>query len=291
LVAPAERPVRAALWGGAALGVAVLFKPPVALYGPAAALAVAIVRGRRAAWTCACAGACGAVVVLGAVAAYLAAVGVFRDAWTLIVDANRIYMRSAADAGGGGTIVGEPLRVAAPWVFALIAAGIAVAKPRISSDSPDARRWVGALGVLAAAGLASVSLGGVYLRHYWRMLDPVLAVAAAAGVVALLRAPRPWIVAAAAVVGALWVPSQWTDKRRLARSFLFDRTAAPPYDAADFHAVADAIRRHAAPDEFVFVWGANPEICLLAERTPASRHVSCLFLAGTLRLDVRAGKA
>src|SRR6185295_7040026 len=61
--------------------------------------------------------------------------------------------------------------------------------------------------------------------------------------------------------------------------------------AADFHAVADAIRRHAAPDEFVFVWGANPEICLLAERTPASRHVSCLFLAGTLRLDVRAGKA
>src|SRR6185295_5567146 len=115
-----------------------------------------------------------------------------------------------------------------PWVFALIAAGIAVAKPRISSDSPDARRWVGALGVLAAAGLASVSLGGVYLRHYWRMLDPVLAVAAAAGVVALLRAPRPWIVAAAAVVGALWVPSQWTDKRRLARSFLFDRTAAPP---------------------------------------------------------------
>lgn len=293
-VAPTARPARAAILGGVALGVAVLFKPPVALYGPAAVAAVAVLRGRRAAWTCAWGGACGAAAAFGATAAYLAAQGVLGDAWKLTVDANRVYMESSANAGGGlAGIVDEPLRVAAPWTFALIGCAFAVVRPRTFDDGPDARRWAASIAFLVAAGVAAVSLGGVFLRHYWQMVDPVLAVAAAAGVVALLRAPWRFVGVGVlvAVSAALWLPSQWTDKRRLAHSFLFDRAAAPPYEAEKFHEAADAIRRHAGPDDFVFVWGANPELCLLAERTPASRHVSCLFLAGTLRLDVRAGKA
>src|SRR5262249_35280281 len=66
---PAARPRGAALRAGAALAGAVLFKPPVALYGPACVVAVAATQGRRAAWTTAWAGAAGAALVLGAAAA------------------------------------------------------------------------------------------------------------------------------------------------------------------------------------------------------------------------------
>jgi len=286
LLAPTKRPMLAALAGGAALGVAVLFKPPVALYGPAAALGVAIVRGPRAAWTATWAGACGAAAVIGGVAVHLAAVGELADAWKLVVTANRIYMDSSAGADGG-SLLGEPLRVGAPWILALLGAASAIAR------GGDARRWAAAVALLVAAGLVSVSLGGTYFPHYWQMLHPALAVAAAAGVVALLRVPRRWIGVGAIVLvtACFWMPAQRTDKRRLLHSFLFDRSVACPAEATEFHDVAAAIDRHAGPDDFVFVWGWNPELCLLADRTPASRHVACHFLAGALRLDVRAGRA
>lgn len=293
LVAPRPRPVRAALLGGAALGVAVLFKPPVALYGPAAVVAVAILRGPRAAWTAAWAGAAGAMAVVGATAAVLAGQGVLPDAWKLTFEANRVYMDSVRPTGLVEGLTGEPSIAAAPWILAFVGLAAAVARPRLVTQGEGARRWAAAIALLLATGLVAISLGGLFLRHYWIMVHPVLAVAAASGVVALLHLRPRWIGAAAiaAIVAAFWLPAQRVDKSRMVRSYLFDPAVEPEYETRAQFDVADAIRRHAREDEPVFVWGADPELHLFSERTGASRHVTSMFLAGTLRMDVRSGAA
>lgn len=45
-------------------------------------------------------------------------------------------------------------------------------------------------------------------------------------------------------------------------------------------AAVDYIRRHARPDESIFVWGFYPELYVLADRPPASRYVYANVLTG-----------
>jgi 4-amino-4-deoxy-L-arabinose transferase-like glycosyltransferase len=294
LALPTERAVRNALLGGAALGVAVVLKPPVAVYGPALVAAAFLVHGGRRAWTTAWAGAAGAAAVLAPVALHMLLAGTFEEGWRLNVEANRVYMEHGPRHGFGEIAAGlahEAAIAPAPWILAAVGGAAACRTPR-------GRRVAAAFAALLAAGLFAVGLGGLLFRHYWLMVHPVLAVAAASGVAALVprlppATPRAWagLAATAVVVAVAWIPAQWTDKRRLLHSHLFTNGAELPYETTQFAATADAVRRLSAPDDAIFVWGANPEIYLLAERVPASRQVSCGLLSGWLRPDVRAGLA
>ena len=290
---------RTLLAGGAALGAAVLLKAPVAMYGPAIAAAVWLLRGGREALRATWLGAAGALAVLLPAMAWIIASGAWAEARLLNLDANRIYMEHGPPvtvAVVAARVAGEIGIAAAPWLLALAAAVIAFVRPRRLGEGDAPRRWTVAIALLLGAGLFQVSLGGLFFRHYWLMVHPLLAVGAAAGVVALAfprdtgRPDLRGVAVCALAVGALWLPAQWTDKRRLARSFLL-RDADSPYEPAEFRRIAQAVQRRSGEDDSVFVWGWNPELYLLAERTPASRHVTCHFLTGALRPDVRNGDA
>jgi len=183
-------------------------------------------------------GLVGAGAVLGGVAAYLAARGALAEGWMLNTVVNRVYMASSSRHGAGEVLAGlldEPGRAPAPWIFVLVGGAAALVRP--ARLGPDAQRWAGAFAALFAAGFVAVGAGGVFFRHYWLMIHPVLAVAVAAGFVALTagetkRACWTGAALAAAVVAVAWLPAQWTDKRRLAASFLFHAELEPPTRAA-----------------------------------------------------------
>lgn len=295
----ASRRTLACAAGGALLACAALLKPNAAVFGPATVLAVGVVRGGRAGVVAGAAGAAGAAAVLLPVAATLASNGTLPDAVWLTVDANRIYMAHAPALGAAGHVAAFLREVgiaAAPWLLSVVACGVALLRPAAwpEASAGAVRRAAIAALCLFAAGCASVAAGGLYFRHYWWMLHPVLAVCCALGVVSALRVVRPRALALgvlALVVGLLWVPAQWTDKRRLFRSFLFDATVEPPYGGRSFVDAAAAIQRLATPGETIWIWGSNPELYVMADRVPASRHISAHLLTGALRPDVRSGAA
>jgi hypothetical protein len=125
------------------------------------------------------------------------------------------------------------------------------------------------------------------------LVYPILVPVAVGGWLVLVRrcndvAWRVWVGRALAVslVLFLWMPAQRTDKRRLLRTLRNEN----PYRGADPQAATAAIERLSKPDDTLFVWGIQPEFHLFARRAPATRMVTCAFLSGTLRHDVRMGE-
>lgn len=294
LLAPCPRPRLAALGGGALLAVAALLKPPAAVFGPAAVAAVFLLRGGRPAWTTAWCGLAGAAGVFALEGLRVLAGGDAQGWWICNVVANAVYVEHGPAHGVGDLAAGlfdEMVRAPAPWLLALIGGAAALRCPGLPSplaeEGAPARRILAAGTVLLAAGAFLVTLGGNFFRHYWLLVHPVLALFVAAGVVALLGTPRAWWrVGLLVVIVALgWLPAQRTDKRRLLRTLREN-----PYRAPDVDATARALARLTAPGETVFVWGIQPELYLYSHRTPATRMVTCAFLSGSLRHDVRVGE-
>ncbi len=296
------RRARAAFAGGLLLGLAFLMKPNAAVFGPAAVVGVLLLDGRRAALTAAAASLAGSLLVVGTATAILVANGTLADAMWLTWDANRIYMEHAPKLGAAGHLAkwrDAVAGAAAPWLLAAIALGAALLRP--ATDAPRARRAAAAMLLLFGAAAVAVSVGGLYFGHYWWMLHPVLAVAAGLGVAALVRicgerfgdrrGAALALAAVALVCGVLWGPAHWTDKRRLASSFLLRDTVVPPYESQEVLDVAAAVRASVPEGGTVYVWGSNPEIYLLSGRPAASRQIVGHFLTGALRPDVRSGKA
>jgi 4-amino-4-deoxy-L-arabinose transferase-like glycosyltransferase len=283
-----------ALAGGASLAVAALFKPPVILYGIAAVLAVLFVRGRRAAWTSAWAGAVGGLVVLGVAAVHLAATHDLDGAWICNVDVNRIYM-------GHGRIVNLAARCSkllevmthekAPWIAALGGFAIAAFRPDTFGEPRTARRWAAGGAMVLATGLYIVTLGGYFFHHYWMMVHPVLAVAVAAGWMGLFdgrtRSVLAWTARGVVVafVAVLWLSDQRVDKRHLLRDLRDDRFGAPKMTA-----VVDAVGRRSTAEQPIWIWGWNPQLYVAARRVPATRFVTCGgILWGSLLYEVMTG--
>lgn len=296
LLSPGGRPVRSALLGGALLAVAVLFKPPVALYGLACVVAVLLTQGPRRAWTTAWAAAIGALLVLGLAFAHLAATSDLHDAWICNVDVNSIYMAHGRVTSFGARLArlgSLMLRERGPWSFVAAGAGMAIVAPRILGPAASVRRWCAAIAVLLATGLHIVTFGGYFFHHYWVMVHPVIAVAAAAGWELLTRRRgaqwATWLGRGVAVllVLVLWLPEQRTDKRHLLRDLREDRCGRPAMTE-----IAKSIESRTSPSDPIWIWGWNPQLYVVTRRVPATRFVTCGgILWGSLRYDVMTGAA
>lgn len=286
---PTERRRTMTFLGGVALGCGVLLKTPVALYGPAAVLAVWVLAGWREALRAALFGGAGAFAVLAAEGLREYLFDDWLGAWLCNVEANRVYVefgprQSLAERLGG--LWREFSRVPAPWLLVLVGLGTAL----IPFDRGRARA-AAACAVLIACGLYIVSMGGYFFRHYWLMVHPVAAFAATAGVLALIEPRstrlRTWAprVVLTLLVLLLWVPAQRQDKRWLLRDLERD-----PYRGEAPVAVSKRVRELTSPDDRIFVWGVNPEIYVYSGRVAATRLVICTFLTGSIRADVRSGE-
>jgi hypothetical protein len=261
LLAEGRRPRTAALAGGALLAVAALLKAPAAAYGAAAVVAVFALRGRDAAWTTAWCGLVGAAAIGALEGLRVLLHGDAQGWWVCNVAANRVYMEHGPAHGAGDLLTGlwdEIARVPAPWILAAIGA----ASPLVTwlpspfdGDPGPPRRLLTAAAVLLATGLALVTLGGHFFRHYWLMVHPVLALLVAGGVVSLTRAPVAWwrVGLCVVVVAVGWLPAQRTAKRRRARS-----RAGNPYPAPAVATGARAIRAVTTPEDTLVGWGGAP---------------------------------
>ncbi|MCE9636689.1 MAG: hypothetical protein K8T90_13375 [Planctomycetes bacterium] len=285
-----------AFLGGACIAFATWLKTPAALFGPAAIVAVHVLRGWRAARTAAIFGAAGAASVIALEVGRLVISGDYEGWWICNVSANSSYM---VDGDGGpalalAAIWREIALVPAPWVLAAVGVGAAAVGwlPVEGQRGAHGRRWALVTILLLACGLFLVTLGARYFRHYWWLLHPALAVAVAAGVVALMRigvrGAAAWGARAALVVVVAlgWIPAQRVDKRRMLASF-----DSPPYAGPTALATARAIQQRSEPDDTIFVWGVSPELYILSARAPATRIVTCKFLTGSLREDIGLGLA
>src|SRR5438105_3668605 len=127
------------------------------------------------------------------------------------------------------------------------------------------------------ASFAGVAVGGYFREHYYMQLIPPLAVLAGRGATLIAghwRAARPGItsialVAAAVTYGVLVMPRFWLTGSPADKSRLLYGTAPFPEAVV----VGDYLRRHAAIDDTVFVYGNEPEIYFYSGRRAASRYI------------------
>jgi 4-amino-4-deoxy-L-arabinose transferase-like glycosyltransferase len=161
-----------------------------------------------------------------------------------------------------------------PLIFAA-AAALARRGRWVSWEGKEAERV--ALILLLVMAFLGVCASGRFYTHYFDLLIPGLALAAAPVVARLLAGDAP--------------PSDYRlpwPLRPVAMKRLLICTAGAFFLA---HAVGLAthtkgseagryIKEHAAPDDELFVWGELPRVYLYAERRPATRYISTYALTG-----------
>jgi hypothetical protein len=125
--------------------------------------------------------------------------------------------------------------------------------------------------VWAAGAVFCVGLGGRFYGHYFLQPLPVLVLLAAAPIArALERRPRATIAAVAApALFFLAVAALPEHSRPILNS-----------GDPDIDTIAQAVRRHARPDQSIWVWGNVPQIYHAADRTPGVRFSFCNYLTG-----------
>ncbi len=264
---------------GICVGLAALAKPVGAalllplLLGPllAADAAGARLRGMAPALG-------GAALPLLLFTGYLWRAGALPAAWEALVAYNRLY---AAESAAGGW---DPRGLWPVWqpMLALLlpgAAGLAASMLRPAGRTPEhaiTALWGGALLVTAIASLRGYP-------HYYLAAVPFFCLWAAAGAAlaaeALARAGRGWLTAPVALLllGTLLAPPlrEVLPLRPLAPGGQIAALYGP--DGEQFFGpareAAAAIAQLAPPGEPIFVWAAEPELYLLADRRPATRFV------------------
>ncbi len=286
---------------GACFAAGFLAKQPGIFDAGAAALFVLLWQHRRGVlWSAdtlrkAAALAAGFFAVLGATAAYFAAVGAFGDFvfyfWTYNVEhytavvpwSERLAALDPFDHGRHYLTANPLLLVGSAVSIAAAAAGW------IRRRRTDGRLLV-ALWFLF--GYFGASYSGRNFGHYFiQIIAPACLLAAWAGV-DFWRALAPRLerwrgradlaaagraaLAAALVVGLAYPLVRFGGE--IAGLTLWDDRSAPPERAR----LLEAIRKRTAPGEAIFVWGYYPELYVLAPRRPASRYSNTNYLTGML---------
>lgn len=139
------------------------------------------------------------------------------------------------------------------------------------------------LGGFAATNAIGVSASGLYFPHYFQQVLPAVAALAAAGVLAaadragIARRPTLAVGAALALAPLAFASVEFARltgaeaTRRLYPGSVFE---AMPAIAAEIAALT-------RPEDSVFIFGAEPEILLHAERVSASRYIYLFPLYGS----------
>jgi hypothetical protein len=191
-----------------------------------------------------------------------------------------VYRHHDMPYGPTSVIFWERLEVAGVWFGILclpliVAAGAALQRRGRWVDWPgkEAER-VALLLLLVTAGLG-VSASGRFYLHYFDLLIPGLALAAAPVVARLLAGDVP-------VGPSVWPLRPVAMRRLLAATvavfFLMDAVGLATRTKGS--AAGAYIKEHSEPDDQMFVWGELPRIYLYAERRPATRYISAYALTG-----------
>jgi hypothetical protein len=270
---------------GALIAAAFLFKQPAAAAAVALGLYLLLPSYRRArgldaaqAFVQAGVFSLGFVAVVAATAWRVRAMGVWDDAmfW--------VFKHHDMPHGPGDVIFWERLEVAGVWFviacFPLIAAAAAALARRgrwVDWQGREAERTA-LLGLLVTAFLG-VSASGRFYLHYFDLLLPALAIAAAPVVAAVLagEAPRhsdlgpsPWPLRAP-TLGRLLAGSA---------AVFFLMHAAGLARRTKGSEAGSFLRARAAPGDELFVWGELPRVYLEAGLHPATRYVGTYPLTG-----------
>ncbi len=274
LLLPREGPPRrlACVAGGALLGVAVLMKQHAAVF-PLLGAAVALFARPRSAGRAALVAA-GAALPLAAMAALLAAAGVWGDFrfWTVTyafeyVSLVPLYEAWTALRDGFAAVLPAALPF---WVGA--AAGLA-ALPFLRL--PAGARWL--LAALPVASFAAVAPGFYFREHYFVLLLPAVALLLGAAAVAVARlagrlVPAP-AAAAAALLGFALLAGAFVHGERhyllsmSPRALIRDRYGPNPF--IEMVEVGRYLRERTDPGDWLAVLGSEPEVYFYADCRPA----------------------
>jgi len=224
---------------------------------------------------------------LGGIAVWLPILAWFQVRGGLPALLDAVFLHNLSYAGGlsGAARLGNLLaNGGALWQSA--GAMCVLAAVGLAFLARDRERWrvLYLSGWLSASALG-VSASGYYFVHYFQQLLPSLAIAAAAGVQGLHRAPAWQRVPVALRAAALGLIVFAAPVLRAAETWRLEPGQAMEriYPGNPFEAMPEIAEEVAAltdPDDTVFVYGADPEILFTAQRRSASRYIYLFPLFG-----------
>ena len=257
------------LLAGACVGAASLFKHQAAILGVGLFLGV-LLRGRRR--------VSGSLLLLAGFAAPWALVYGFyaaRGHTAELVD--WVFLRNffyAHSASAGAALPRFALSTATSIGVAAVPWALAVRETlRRSPGAPEPFRSV----TLVSLWLAwlPVSAGGRFYEHYYLQFAPMLALAAAPGLAALVNAPLPRLRRSALAALSVLPPIGYL-------GFTFAKGFAGAYPAQDKRVVEVSrwLDQNSRPGESLFVWGDTTQLYYLSGRWPGTRYLNCAVAVG-----------
>ena len=304
LVAAEEK--KSVWWAGACgalVGFAVVFKFTLGIFLALPLVALIAAAGeparRRAARAVFYLGGCAAV--LAAVAGLIWKAGALQQMTEIIFVWNSQYARLQTPGLPGhnavaelaNLLVGSPNRLLFPiGLLALVGAADLCLRPTSGRN-----RWL--VPAWAIAILAQVWIQGRYYSYHWLPALPPLALLAAQGLRTISRplraAASPRAARALSALGlavlfgflsfAHWNFLRWPLRHLAGRvpraTYLrgFDLHTQSDFSLTADRAVASWIRQHTPKDASIFIWGFEPLVYFLADRSPASRFLYNIPLA------------
>lgn len=273
--------LRFAIGAGAALAATVLVKPVGIVLLPA--LLLACERNVRSIVWVYGGAALGAAIVGMPIAGYFALRGGWNDLVFGVLTYNRLYASESQDRW----LLGPLVDMFAPFVPLLLVAigGVALLGRSDASITPSARRsgWLIA-GWCAALLVAAIGSLRAYIHYYYPIL-PFLALLAApcllwlrridAGADRLRRGANQ--LAALLLAALLLVPFARQNLRLLGTTA--EQQSVRLYGDVGKHyfapapLVAEYVRERTQPADYIYIFAAEPEVYLLAERRAASRYI------------------
>ncbi|HEX6289903.1 MAG TPA: glycosyltransferase family 39 protein [Herpetosiphonaceae bacterium] len=274
--------LRFAIGAGAALAATMLIKPVAIVLIPA--LLLACWRNVRSIVRVYAGAALGALLVGLPIAGYFA----LRGGWSDLVFGVLTYNTLYAGESQARWQLGPLVDMFAPFVPLLLTAlgGIALLRPGETQPIRPLTHRAGWLVVGWAAALLIAALGSLraYIHYYYPLL-PFLALLAAPCILRLWAdhrgttpIQRGAAYLAAALLGALLLAPLARQNLQLLGTTA-EQQAERLYGEVGKHyfaqapLVADYIRERTQPDDYVYIFAAEPEVYLLSERRASSRYI------------------
>ncbi|MCK6473102.1 MAG: glycosyltransferase family 39 protein [Planctomycetes bacterium] len=153
-------------------------------------------------------------------------------------------------------------------------------------------RYAGTLSALLLLSALSTVQSGYFYAHYFAILCPALALGAgyaidklqehaAGGSRLRARTFAVWVVGMAALLPAYWSP--WYYWRPNPVHISLNLLGAQGFEGSAM--AADYLREHMAEDEWMFIYGSEPQIPLLAQRRNANPYVNAYPLTGAIQRE------